>query len=122
MPDITRTLTDFQTFAVEHNISLVRINIQKLIDKMGKRGRLLSDDTTGADEVWGPLESSVMKGYRREVIALMTLTLLLWKHRVGIHFHILHLQVFTRDDSQNYEVDLEKEIILFSHIKTYRHK
>ena len=27
MAEITRTLTDFQTFAAEHNISLVRINI-----------------------------------------------------------------------------------------------
>ena len=41
-------------------------------------------------------------------------TFLLWKYGVGIHFHILHLQVFTCDDSQNHEVDQEKEI-QFSH-------
>ena len=75
MPDITRTLTYFQMFAAEHNISLVRINIQELIDEMGKRGRLLLNDATGAYEVWAPLESSVMEGYRRELIALMTLSL-----------------------------------------------
>ena len=51
MPEITRTLADFQTFAAEHNISLVRINIQELIDEMGKRGRLLSGDATCAEEV-----------------------------------------------------------------------
>ena len=75
MPEITRTLTDFQTFAAEHNISLVRINIQELIDEMGKRGRLLAGDSVGADVVWAPLDSSVMEGFRRELLALMTLSL-----------------------------------------------
>ena len=51
MPKITRTLTDFQTFASEHNISLVRINIQELIDKMGKCGRLIAGDSIGVDLV-----------------------------------------------------------------------
>ena len=78
MPDITGTLTDFQTLAAEHCISLVRINIQEFIDEIGKRGRLLSGDVTGADEVWAPLESSVMEGYRRDRIALMTLSLFLY--------------------------------------------
>ena len=75
MPDISHTLTDFQTFAAEHNISLVRINIQELMAEIENRGRLLSGDATGADEVWAPLESSVMAGFRRELIALMTLAL-----------------------------------------------
>ena len=51
MPEITCTLADFQTFAKEHSVSLVRINIQELIDDMGRRGRLLVGDATGADEV-----------------------------------------------------------------------
>ena len=74
MPDITRILTDFQSFAAEHN-SLVRIDIQEMIDEMGKRGRLLSGDATDADEVLAPLESSVMEIYQRELIALITLSL-----------------------------------------------
>ena len=39
-----------------------------------------------------------------------SITVLLRKYRVGIHVHILHLQIFTRDDSQNNEVDLEKQV------------
>ena len=69
MTKITRTLADFQSFATKHSVSLVRITIQKLMDELAKRGRL------GADVVWAPLESSVMTGFRREVIALMTLLL-----------------------------------------------
>ena len=42
MLEITQTLSDFQTFATEHIIFIVRINIQELIDEMGKRGLLLS--------------------------------------------------------------------------------
>ena len=75
MPEITRTLTDFQTFAAEHSVSLVRININELIDELAKRGRLLAGDVVGADVVWAPLESSVMAGFRRELIALMTISL-----------------------------------------------
>ena len=63
MPDITLTLINFQAFAAEHNISLVRINIQELIDEKGKRG--LSSDATGADDVWAPLERSMRVGYWR---------------------------------------------------------
>ena len=39
-----------------------------------------------------------------------SITVLLRKYRVGIHVHILHLQIFTRDDSQNNEVDLGKQV------------
>ena len=60
MPKITRTLADFQTFAAEHSVSLVRITIQELMDELAKRGRLLVGDSVGADVVWAPLESSVM--------------------------------------------------------------
>ena len=75
MPKITRTLADFQTFATEHSVSLVRINIQELIDDLAKRGRLFAGGSVGADVVWAPLESSVMTGFLRELIALMTLSL-----------------------------------------------
>ena len=75
MPEITRTLADFQTFAAEHSVSLVHIIIQELMDELAKRGRLLAGDSVGADVVWAPLESSVMTGFRRELIALMTLSL-----------------------------------------------
>ena len=34
MPEITRTLADFQTFATEHSVSLVRITIQELMDEL----------------------------------------------------------------------------------------
>ena len=117
MPDIIRTLTDFQTFAAEHNISLVRINIQALIDEMGKRGRLLSGDATGATRCG--LSSKLGDGRisARAHSSNDSFSFLLWKYRVGIYFHILHLQVFTRDDSQNHEVDLGKEI-QFSHSVT----
>ena len=80
------------------------------MDELAKPGRLLPGNAVGADVVWAPLDSSVMTGFRREVIALMTLSLLFRKYRVGIHVHILHLQVFTRDDSQNHEVDLGNQI------------
>ena len=62
MPDIKRNLDDFQTFAKDQSISLERINIEELMDKIGKRGRLHSGDVTGAHEVWAPLESTVMEG------------------------------------------------------------
>ena len=75
MPKITRTLADFQSFAAKHSVSLVRITIQELMDELAKRGRLLAGDSVGADVVWAPLESSVMTGFRRELIALMTLSL-----------------------------------------------
>ena len=45
------------------------------MDKLAKRGRLLAGDAVGADVVWAPLESSVMTGFRRELIALMTVLL-----------------------------------------------
>ena len=37
-----------------------------------------------------------------------SLTVLFRKYRVGIHVHILHLQILTRDDWQNNEVDMGK--------------
>ena len=60
MPEITRTLADFQSFASKHSVSLVRITIQELMDELAKRGRLLAGDSVGAEVVWAPLESSVM--------------------------------------------------------------
>ena len=83
MPKITRTLTDVQTFNSEHNISLVRINIQELIDKMGKRGRLIAGDSLGVDVVLAQFDSSVIEGFRRERIALMT-----------FHFSFMEIQSF----------------------------
>ena len=41
MPEITRTFADFQTFAAEHSVSLVRITIQELMNELAKRGRLV---------------------------------------------------------------------------------
>ena len=75
MLEITRTLADFQSFAAKHSVLLVRITIQELMDELEKRGRLLAGDSVGADVVWAPLESAVMTGFRRELIALMTLSL-----------------------------------------------
>ena len=75
MPEITRTLADFKTFAAEHSVSLVRINNNELMDELPKRGRLLAGDAVCADLVWAPLDSSVMTGFRRELIAQMTLSL-----------------------------------------------
>ena len=75
MPEITRTFADFFTFAAEHSVLLVRITIQELINELAKRGRLLAGDSVGADAVWALLENSVMTGFRREVIALMNLSL-----------------------------------------------
>ena len=75
MPEITRTFADFQTFAAEHSVSLVLITVQELMDELAKRGRLLAGDAVGADVVWAPLESSVMIGFRRKLIALITLSL-----------------------------------------------
>ena len=60
IPEITRTLADFQTFAAKHNVLLVRITIQKLINKLAKRGRLLAGNSEDADVVWASLDSSVM--------------------------------------------------------------
>ena len=80
MPEITRTLADFQSFAAKHSVSLVRITIQELMDELAKCGRLLADDSVGADVVWAPLESSVMTGFRRELIALMTLLLFFFRN------------------------------------------
>ena len=76
MPDILRTQNDCQMFAVDKNISLVRINIQELIDKIGKRGCLLLGDAKSANKMWTPLDSSISEGYRRELSALMTLSLI----------------------------------------------
>ena len=110
MPEITRTLADFQSLASKHSVSLVRITIQELMDELAKRGRLLAGDSVGADVVMAPLESSVMTGFRRELIALMTLSLYFFGNtEFCIHVHILHLQIFNRDDSQNNEVDLENQ-------------
>ena len=39
-----------------------------------------------------------------------SITVLFRKYRVCIHVHILHLQIFTRDDSQNNEDDLGKQL------------
>ena len=75
IPEITRTLADFQTFSAVHSVSLVRITIQKLMDELAKRGRLFAGDSVSADVVWDPLESSVLTVFRRELIALMTLSL-----------------------------------------------
>ena len=75
MPEITHTLADFQSFTAKHSVSLVRITIQELMTELAKRGRLLAGDSVGADVVWAPLESSVMTGSRRELIAFMTLSL-----------------------------------------------
>ena len=75
MPEITRTLADFQSFAAKHSVSVVRITIQELMDELAKRGRLLEGDAVGADVVWAPLERSVMTGFWRELIAIMTLSL-----------------------------------------------
>ena len=80
MPEITRTLADFQTFAAVHSVSLVRITIQELMNELAKRGRLLAGDSVGADVVWAPLESSVMTGFRREFIVLMTLSLFFFEN------------------------------------------
>ena len=80
MPEITHTLADFQSFAAKHSVSLVRITIQELMDELAKRGRLLAGDSVGADVVWAPLESSVMTGFRRELIALMTLSLFFFEN------------------------------------------
>ena len=65
MPEITRSLTDFQTSSAEHSVSLLRITIQELMDELAKRNRLLAGGSVGADVVWAPLESSVMTGFRR---------------------------------------------------------
>ena len=51
MPEITRTLANFQTFAAEHSFSLVTININELMDELAKRDRLLAGDAVGADVV-----------------------------------------------------------------------
>ena len=75
MPEITRTLADFQRFGAEHSVLLVRFNINELMDELANRGRLLAIDAVGADMVWAPLESSVMVRFRRELIALMSLSL-----------------------------------------------
>ena len=75
MPKITHALADFQSFAATHSVSLVRITIEELMDELAKRGRLLAGDSVGVDVVWAPLASSVIEGFRRELIALMTFSL-----------------------------------------------
>ena len=80
MPEITRTVADVQSFAAKHSVSLVRITIQELMDELAKRGRLLAGDSVGADVVWAPLESSVISGFRRELIELMTLSLFFFEN------------------------------------------
>ena len=77
MSKITRTLADFQTFAAEQRVSVERINITELMAELAKHGRLLA---VGADVVWARLESSVMAGFRRELIALRTLSLYFFGH------------------------------------------
>ena len=109
MTEITRTLADFQTFAAEHSVSLVRININELMNKLAKHGRLRARDGLSADVVWGSLDSSVMAGFRRKLINLMTLSVCS-KYIVNIHVHILYLQIFSREDSQSHEVDMGKQV------------
>ena len=48
-----------------------------------------------------------------------SITVHLRKYRVGIHVHILHLQVFTRDDSQNHVVDLVKQVQIINICLTF---
>ena len=78
--NFARILADFQLFAAKHSVSLVRITIQELMDDLAKRGRLLAGDAVGAVVVWDPLESSVMTGFRRQLIALMTLSLFFFEN------------------------------------------
>ena len=109
MPEITRTLADFQMFAAVHNVSLVRITIQELMDELAKRSRLLAGDAVGADVVWAPLRSSVMTRFRRELFSTYgVFTNFFRKYKVGIHVYFLHLQVFIRDNLQNNKVNLGK--------------
>lgn len=48
MTEITRILAYFITFVVKDSVSFVRININEMIDKFAKRGRLLAGDAVGA--------------------------------------------------------------------------
>ena len=120
LPEITRSLADFQTFAAKHSVSLVRININELMDELAKRGSLLAGDAICADVVWAPLESSVMTGFWGKAYnTYYSFTVLLRKYRVGIHVHILHLQVFTPDVSQNHEVVLGKQVQIINICLTF---
>ena len=80
MPEIMCTLANFETFAEEHSVSLVRIKINELMGELAKRARLLAGDAVGADMVWAPFESSVMERYRRELIAHMILLLFFFRN------------------------------------------
>lgn len=51
MQNITRTLSDFKTFAAKHIVSLVSINYNELMDEVVKRKRLLAGDAVSADVV-----------------------------------------------------------------------
>ena len=72
MLDITRNMTNFQTFAAEHNISLVCINIQMLINEMGQRIRFLLCDTINTDKVKTLLDSLLIENFRRKLMAIIT--------------------------------------------------
>ena len=50
------------------------------MDEPAKLGSFLAKDAVGTNVVWAPLESSLMTGFRRELIALMTLVLVLFKN------------------------------------------
>ena len=91
MQEITRTLADFQTFAAEHSVSLVRITIQELMDELAKRGRLLAGDSVGADGVGSTRKLGADRILAGAHSTYDSFTVLIRKYRVGIHFHILHL-------------------------------
>ena len=120
MPEITHTLADFQSFAAKHSVSLVRITIQELMDELAKRACLLACDSEGADVVWAVLKSSGNERILAGVYSTYdSITFLLRKYKVGIHVHILYLQVFNSDDSQYNEVDLGKQVKIINICLTF---
>ena len=75
---MVRNLNDFKSFAGEHQISLVKISIDELIEEIEFRGRMLAGESHGKYKMPLWMKRSVTEGYSPKLIALMTLTLFLF--------------------------------------------
>ena len=78
IPSVVRNIEDFKSFAEEHKISLVKINIEELIEEMEIRGRVLAGVSQSKYNAPSWVKRSVMEGYSPKLIALMTFTLFIF--------------------------------------------
>ena len=79
-PSMVHPLKEFQTFAEEHKISLVGVNVDEVIEEMEARGRLMAGVGIGGYMIPLWIKATVRDGYSPELVALMTLSLFLFGH------------------------------------------